>query len=208
MWTAPGRLLTAWRSRHPHTTRPQGTAQQEGPTPTSAVRAHGPLQGSAWRRSSRRPPLANWHRRVLGPRQAPPHGRSIAPRVVTWSVVGPQGSSPSSGTHQSTHAPLDAALGDGHASQAHQARRRLVTGTVAVPVGLGDARGRGASRTAQVLLLPAATAFAIPSAVWAAEALPAVESESASPGLGHRRLLGHEPYRLDEGNCRSDAAVQ
>jgi hypothetical protein len=31
----------------------------------------------------------------------------------------------------------------------------------------------------------------------------AVESGSASPGLGHRGLLGHEPYRLDEGNCRS-----
>jgi hypothetical protein len=45
------------------------------------------------------------------------------------------------------------------------------------------------------------------STVWAAEALPAVESESASQGLGHRGLLGHEPYRLDEGNCRSDAPV-
>jgi hypothetical protein len=30
-----------------------------------------------------------------------------------------------------------------------------------------------------------------------------VESGSAPPGLGHRGLLGHEPYRLDEGNCRS-----
>jgi hypothetical protein len=61
---------------------------------------------------------------------------------------------------------------------------------------LGNARGRGASRPTEVLLLSAAAAFAIPTAVWAAEALPAVESESASPGLGHRGLLGHRPYRL------------
>src|SRR5215203_5342319 len=61
---------------------------------------------------------------------------------------------------------------------------------------LGNARGRGASRPTEVLSLSAAAAFAIPTAAWAAEALPAVESESASPGLGHRGLLGHRPYRL------------
>jgi hypothetical protein len=38
-----------------------------------------------------------------------------------------------------------------------------------------------------------------------AEALPAVDSDSASPGLGYRGLLGHAPCRLDEDNCRSDA---
>jgi len=39
-------------------------------------------------------------------------------------------------------------------------------------------------------LLPAAAAFAVPLAVCATQALPAVESESASPGRGHRGLLG------------------
>jgi len=52
-------------------------------------------------------------------------------------------------------------------------------------------------------LLSALATFAVPTAFGVAEALPAVESESASPGLGHRGLHGHEPYRLDEGNCRS-----
>ena len=37
---------------------------------------------------------------------------------------------------------------------------------------------------------------------------PPVESESASPGLGHRGLLAHEPYRLNKDNCRSDAEVR
>ena len=98
-------------------------------------------------------------------------------------------------------------MGDGHAGRGHQAGPRVVAVRLLSRIGLCDARGRGASRTAQVLLLSAAAAFAIPSTVWAAEALPAVESKSASQGLGHRGLLGHEPYRLDEGNCRSDAPV-
>jgi hypothetical protein len=38
-------------------------------------------------------------------------------------------------------------------------------------------------------LCSAGLAFAVPLAVWAADALPAVESESASPGFGHRGLL-------------------
>jgi single-strand DNA-binding protein len=37
------------------------------------------------------------------------------------------------------------------------------------------------------------------------EALPAVESDSASPGLGDRGLLGHAPGRRDEDTWRSEA---
>ena len=98
------------------------------------------------------------------------------------------------------------AVGNRDPDQDRQARRRIETCPVALPIALGNALGRGTSRPAQVLLLSATAAFAIPTAVRALEALPAVESESASPGLGHRGLLGHEPYRLDEGNCRSDAS--
>jgi len=92
-------------------------------------------------------------------------------------------------------------VGDGHAGQDHQERRRLATGGGRSPIGLWPRHGRGTS--AHVALLSALAAFAVPAAFGVAEALPAVESESASPGLGHRGLLGHEPYRLDEGNCRS-----
>jgi hypothetical protein len=96
-------------------------------------------------------------------------------------------------------------VGDRDAGQGHQARR-IATHTVSLAIGLCDPRGWGTSRTAKVLLLSAAAAFAIPTAVRSAEALPAVESESASPGHGHGGLLGHKPFRLDEGNCRSDAS--
>jgi hypothetical protein len=86
-----------------------------------------------------------------------------------------------------------ALVGNRDPDQGRQARRRIDPRPIALLVGLGNALGRGTSGTAQILLLPAAAAFAIPAAVWATEALPAVESESASPGLGHRGLLGHEP---------------
>jgi hypothetical protein len=65
-------------------------------------------------------------------------------------------------------------------------------------VGLGNALGRRTSGTAQVLLGSAVAALAVSTAIRSAEALPAVESESASPGLGHRGLLGCEPYRLGQ----------
>ena len=76
-----------------------------------------------------------------------------------------------------------------------------------VPVGVqGDAgrstssssKGIGRAPSHEVVLLSAVAAFAVPAALWIADALPAVESESASPGLGHRGLLAHRPYRLNE----------
>jgi hypothetical protein len=46
----------------------------------------------------------------------------------------------------------------------------------------------------------ATAAFALPIALRAAEALPAVESESTAPGLGHHGLLVYAPGRLGEGD--------
>jgi hypothetical protein len=71
--------------------------------------------------------------------------------------------------------------------------------------GSADPNGRGTSRTTNVLLLSAAEALAVPAALGATEALPPVQSKSASPGFGHCGLLGHEPYRLDEGNRKSNS---
>jgi hypothetical protein len=95
-------------------------------------------------------------------------------------------------------------VGDGRAGQDHQEWRRLATRGGRSPIGLWPRHGRGTS--ANVALLSALAAFAVPAPFGVAQALPAVESESASPGLGHRGLHGHEPYRLDEGNCRSRRA--
>jgi hypothetical protein len=92
-------------------------------------------------------------------------------------------------------------VGDGRAGQDHQEWRRLATRGGRSPIGLWPRHGRGTS--ANVALLSALAAFAVPAAFGVAQALPAVESESASPGLGHRGLHSHEPYRLDGGNCRS-----
>jgi hypothetical protein len=48
-----------------------------------------------------------------------------------------------------------------------------------------DGTGRDGTRAGMLAFRP----------VRSAEALPAVESDSASPGLGYRGLLGHEPCR-------------
>ena len=58
-----------------------------------------------------------------------------------------------------------------------------------IPVGLSSDHGSGTFLVDVDALLSAAPAFAIPLAVCAAQELPAVESESASPGLGHHGLL-------------------
>jgi hypothetical protein len=58
------------------------------------------------------------------------------------------------------------------------------TRAATLPFGLGNPRGWRTSCTAQVLLGSAVAALALPTAVRSAEALPVVESESASPGLG------------------------
>lgn len=89
--------------------------------------------------------------------------------------------------------PAQPALRRPAAGRAHRPARRLQRGWPGAFLVDVDA------------FLPAAAAFAVPLAVGAAQALPAVESESASPGLGHRGLLGSEPYRLGEGSCRSAA---
>jgi hypothetical protein len=81
-------------------------------------------------------------------------------------------------------------VGNRDAGQGHQERRSLVTRAATPSVGLCNPRGRRTSCTAKVLLCSAVAALAIPTAVRSAEALPAVESEPASPGLGHRGLLG------------------
>jgi single-stranded DNA-binding protein len=76
-------------------------------------------------------------------------------------------------------------------------RRGARTGsTPGALAGSADRGRRGAFLVAIDQLCSAGSAFAVPLAVWAADALPAVESESASPGFGHRGLLGHGPYRL------------
>ncbi len=67
------------------------------------------------------------------------------------------------------------------------------SGVAAIGFGLSPDHGSGTFLVDVDALLPAAPAFAIPLAVCAAQKLPAVKSESASPGLGHRGLLGHEP---------------
>jgi hypothetical protein len=85
------------------------------------------------------------------------------------------------------------AVGDRDASKDCQERQRRAARAATVLVGLANGLGRRASRTAQVLLGSAVAALAVPAAVRSAEALPAVKSESASPGLGHRGLLGSEP---------------
>jgi hypothetical protein len=74
---------------------------------------------------------------------------------------------------------------------------------VATPVSLVGSADRGGRGSFLVSIDPvsaAVTAFAVPLAVRAADALPAVESDSASPGLGHGGLLGHRPQRPNEGN--------
>jgi hypothetical protein len=59
-----------------------------------------------------------------------------------------------------------------------------------------------------VPLLSAPAAFAVPAAFRVVQALPAVESDSAAPGLGHGGLLGHEPCRLSEGDPEGPDAGQ
>jgi hypothetical protein len=101
-------------------------------------------------------------------------------------------------------------LGDRNHVQGRQERQRLATDAATVPVALSNALGRRTSRTAQVLLGSAVAALAVPTAIRSAETLPAVESESASPGLGHRGLLGHEPYgsmRAAVGPMRENMVV-
>jgi hypothetical protein len=96
-------------------------------------------------------------------------------------------------------------VGDRDADQGRQERQRLTVCAATVPVSLGNALGRRTARTTEVLLGSAVAALAVPTAVRSAQALPAVESESATPGLGHRGLLGHKPYRLDEATLGPDA---
>jgi hypothetical protein len=56
----------------------------------------------------------------------------------------------------------------------------------------------------EVVLLSTPQAFAVPAAFGVAQALPAVESESAAPGRGHGGLLGQELFRLAEGNSEGN----
>ena len=93
------------------------------------------------------------------------------------------------------------AVGDGDHDQ-DDAEPRPVATPVAL-AGSADRGGRGTFLVAIDQLGSAGSAFAVPLAVRSADTLPAVESESASPGLGHRGLLGHRPSRLDEVNPRS-----
>jgi single-strand DNA-binding protein len=88
--------------------------------------------------------------------------------------------------------------------QAEHAAQSLAKGSRVVVVGRlqqrswtaedGSARstpkGIGRSPMGEVVLLSAIAAFAVPAALGIAHALPPVESESAAPGHGHRRLLG------------------
>jgi hypothetical protein len=99
-------------------------------------------------------------------------------------------------------------VGNRDADQGHQERRSLITGAATRPLGLGNPWGRRTSLTAQVLLRSAVAALAIPTALRSTEALPAVESKPASPGLGHRGLLGLEPGRIGEGNPQGPDARQ
>src|SRR5215207_2040974 len=89
-------------------------------------------------------------------------------------------------------------VGDRHDDQDHQEQRQVVTRVATLSISRSTSNGIGRAPTGELVLLSAVAAFAVPAALGVAEALPAVESESASPGLGHRGLLAHRPYRLDE----------
>jgi single-strand DNA-binding protein len=70
----------------------------------------------------------------------------------------------------------------------------------AIRLGLPAPHGPGTFFVDVDALLPAAAAFPIHLALCAAQELPAVESESASPGLGHGGLLGRESGWIGEGD--------
>ena len=89
--------------------------------------------------------------------------------------------------------------GPGRPDPPHGRGARHVSGVAAIGFGLSPQCGSGTFLVDVDTLLPAAPTFAIPLAVCAAQELPAVKSESASPGLGHRGPPWHRPYRLDEG---------
>ena len=94
-------------------------------------------------------------------------------------------------------------MGNGEDHQGGAEPRPVVAGVAAICGGLSPDHGPGTFLVDVDALLPAAPTFAIPLAVCTTQELPAVKSKSASPGLGHRGLLGHTPYWLDEGNPRS-----
>jgi hypothetical protein len=93
------------------------------------------------------------------------------------------------------------------AGQDLQGQRQLATRVAALTIGRSTANGIGRSPTGEVVLLSTIAAFAVPAALGVAQALPAMESEPATPGLGHRGLLGHSPYRLDKATLYPDAGT-
>jgi hypothetical protein len=76
-----------------------------------------------------------------------------------------------------------------------------------IPVGLSSDHGSGTFLVDVDALLPAIAAFAIPLTACTAQELPAVKSEPATPGLGHRGLLRRRPYRLSNADPRLASAI-